>query len=222
MSISLVTHVAGLSTGGASVTTAAVNTTGADYITINLGKFGGSAAPTDNMGNTYTAIVGPLGSSPTCTLFGCVNPTVGSGHTFTSNNGGNFPCIQVQAFSGVATSSPLDKTGSNSTSNNTVQVICPLPTQNNELIISSEASAGLTTPTINTGFTLTDGSALVAGNSAGGGIAYLIQTTAASVSPTWTVGTTGLPAIAATIASFKAAASASAGIWPFRYSMKAA
>jgi hypothetical protein len=80
------------------------------------------------------------------------------------------------------------------------------PSAANELVVTAEGqgAAGGSPFTINLGFTITDQKAQVGGQADGGGLAYLIQTTATAVNPTWTGVSNGNMVV--TIATFKAAA----------------
>lgn len=193
MTIALVAHTFGISSnGGTSATTSAINTTGANFIAVSLSDAG---TATDNMGNTYTYLTTHTGSAPSFRLAYCENPTVGSGHTFTTT--GSFPCICVAVFSGVATGSFDQQTGSATGSPGAIT-----PSFNNELLVTGCGLNSATAATINGGFTITDNAPYTPGQNYGGALAYLIQTTATVANPTWATGAVANSAMA----SFKASA----------------
>lgn len=201
MGFTLINHAAAGCISGDAVAgpTSAIDTTGADSIVIAIaifGNFGGTFdIPTDNKGNVYTRIPTIGGSSR---LFYCVGPTVGTGHTFTWNNNGagNFPSIYISAWSGMLQTSPVDQTNGNLTSATPGSIT---PSQANCLVITgfrNNGSSG-TTPTVSTGFTVTDAIAFLAsGDNEGGGMAYQIQTTTATANPTWSPASTPSSVIA--------------------------
>lgn len=109
-----ISFVIAQSAGGnpSTVTTAAVDTTGANLLLMVVTGFNPpTATPTDSKSNTWTATTA-VGSTR---FYYVWNATVGSGHTFTWNEN-VFAGITVLAFSGVQTSSdPLDtRTGNSS------------------------------------------------------------------------------------------------------------
>jgi hypothetical protein len=80
------------------------------------------------------------------------------------------------------------------------------PSENNEVLIAGTGIEGTgRTATINSSFTITDGIAGDGATRMGGYAAYLIQTTATAVNPTWTYSG-AVTRVAANIATFKAAA----------------
>jgi hypothetical protein len=182
MAFALVAHVATASTnGGASVTTVAIDTSGANLIVLHLSYYTTATAITDNKGNSWTLIqtVTP-GSAQSGNQYYCMNPTVGAGHTWSTSGATNYPSIAVSAWSGSAASSALDQfSGSTGTPPVTVT-----PTAANELVIASSYSAG-STPSTPSGYTLLDSAAQVAAQSIGYGMAYLIQTSATATSSGW-------------------------------------
>jgi hypothetical protein len=157
-------------------TSAGINTSAANLIVAVSMADSASPAPTDSNGNTWTSLtVRPSGGALTqCRLHYVLNPTVGSGHTFSISSGE----VYITAFSGVA--SYDQESGSSA-----VQPGAITPAADNALLV-----AGVRSPTdvtaVDSGFTLQE--ADTGGFPLGGGIAYLIQGAAASVNPTFTVG----------------------------------
>lgn len=213
-SIALVAHTGAGSTGnsGTTVTTSGINTTGATLITITFSDYSAQSRSTvsDTYTNTWTYLTSqPITGSARQTLAYCLNPTVGSGHTFTVQVGGGtncFPAVCVSAWSGVATSSAFDQTNGfeSATTSTSAQPGSVTPTTTNQLVISgvslgtgATTSGSITDP----GFAVTDGVTVSAGNHFGVAMGYLIQTTISAQNPTWTWS--GSAARACSIASFK-------------------
>lgn len=199
---SFVTFISGVSAGSinfSSVTTNAINTTGANLIVI-AGASGGASTITDSKSNTWTALTArtDVGTGQS-QLFYCFNPTVGSGHTFTNTQVA--PAISVMAFSNsIAFDVQNGSIGATVTTLSTGSVT---PSFNNCLVVSGleiNGAAGAVW-TIDSGFTANTYIPDVGGSCVGCGMAYKIQTTATAVNPAWSGGSaTGA---AATIATFK-------------------
>lgn len=197
------------STGGTTVTTSSVDTTGANLLVVAVSYYGNTTDPvlSDNKGNTWTGLTAreQSGTTMSVRLYYCVPTSVGTGHTFTAGPGGtSYPTISVSAFSGAAASPYDQETGAATAGNVTsFQPGSITPSENNCVLVTGVSTAG-TSHTINSSFnaTSTDNSAA---NHLGGGIAYKIQTTAGAENPTWSWTTS--TSKAAAMASFKAAAS---------------
>lgn len=181
-----------------SVTTAGIDTTGANLIVAMVAMDLGSTpgAVTDNKGNgSYTGLtVISAGSNSRGRLYYFFAPTVGTGHTFTYTGTSSFPAISVAAFSQAVTS-PFDtESGAGDAGSPGTHPLggTVTPSQNNDLIITGctyGATAATDTsgnPTL--GFVTAAHIAAVVGISYGCGIAWLKQTTgAAGVNPQWTI-----------------------------------
>lgn len=188
---------------GSTATTAAINTTGANFCVAVASYYTNSAdTVSDSKSNTWTELTRYTNAAfQRVVIWYAKNPTVGSGHTFTLGSGAStFPAIAAACFSGVDTSSPFDQENGSA---NTKTPGSVTPTQNNELIITgiSTLTGAGTTPTVDSGFTVTGAHANSASNYTGYGLAYKIQTTAAAVNPTWSSTDTNW---ATDIATFKA------------------
>ncbi len=189
-----------------------IDTSGANLILISEGHDTDlvQVQPTDNKSNTYFPRVQTgTASGLSLIIWECVNPTVGTGHTFSISNTGKFPQIYVAAFSGAA-ASPFDQSNNSSDLDPTtnIQPGSVTPSEDNELIFTGTMNlgAGLS---IDSGFTIVDSDDFGPGNNYGGGIAYLIQTTATAENPTWSMTSYTINAKSAVIATYKAAASGS-------------
>jgi len=213
MVFALITNTFAQSSDDTTVSTSAIDTTGANLIvlftTSDLATF---PVVADSKSNTWTGLTtfgGGTGFKPEVKIWYCLNPTVGSGHTFSNNpSGTGYPSIAVAAFSGAG-SSPFDQQNgfsSGDTTALTIQAGSITPGQDNELLIAGVGwtlSAGVNGRTIDGGFTkLVDGDS--GAHFYGIALAYLIQTTAAAANPTWDYSGVGTVfAGSATIASFK-------------------
>ena len=201
MAIALVAHTFKVGAG----TTPSIDTTGASLIVVTSESVG-TPTLSDSSGNTpYIAAIAGTGPDTSHNiLWYFPNPSTSGTHTFTVTVAGTGVAFEVTAWSGVLTSSdPLDQVNQQSApgADNPGSIT---PSQNNELVISSAVSSSAVSWTIDSGFTISDQSAPdFSGNQSAQ--AYLIQTTAGAVNPTWT----GSPNITevSNIASFKAASS---------------
>lgn len=219
MAYSLIAHVEA-SPGATGGTTGSIDTSGADLIVIgaswyNPGGFNDATAASDSKSNTWTALSLQSYNPFSIRLWYSVNPTVGSGHTFTVNCGGNsiYPSIFAMTFSGVA-ATPLDQqnTNNNSGSGKKVTSGSITPTEDNELCVTMAGLDSSTSISVDSGFTAYT-QAFSSGVAVAGGMAYKIQTTAAAVNPQWTGSPSG--SYLARITSFKASAAAPKYIPPF-------
>src|SRR5579862_234364 len=203
MSITLLAHTF---SGGPvnATTTSGIDTTGATLL-VAIGVGGDNpyaGTMSDSKGNTWIHASTP-NNGGTCNLYYCNPTSVGSGHTFTITFNGGFPSIAVAAFSGVLPSSPLDQIHDATRSGTPNSPGSITPTQNNELVISGVMTNGGGTPSVSGGsLAVTDSQGLVGSTSYGVGLAYVVQTSAASVTPSWT--STGSTVVSTLVASFKA------------------
>lgn len=204
---SLVAHTIAINGNAASITTSAIDTTGATFIVVAFDQLDAEtlALVTDNKGNLWTALTArdSGGAGPETQLVYCISPTVGAGHTFTVSTVSPFLVghIAVQAWNGGTGTFDVQN-GGNPAFGTTAQPGSVTPSVNNSLIITSiSADNDSALPlTINSGFTVSDsmkGSGLYLF-----GMAYFVQGTAAAINPTWSWAGTGSD-IAAAIATFK-------------------
>jgi len=206
-----IAYITGTSAGGtaSSCTTSGIDTTGANFIVLAIGyQQGSTPSISDNKSNTWNALtISSTAGAQACRIYYAINPTVGSGHTFSNGGTNNYSTVSVLAFSGVDTSAPFDQQNGANNNSATIQTGSVTPTQNNEVCIAAVAwNLNRTTepPTINSSFTGVQGTTFSSGNHYGGAIAYLIQTTATATNPTWNF--TNAWTNSARIATFKAAA----------------
>lgn len=206
MAFSLIASTAaGSVDAGASVTTAAINTTGANLLVAAITRWtGGTATLTDSKGNTWTALTENTYTTVGCRLYYCVNPTVGTGHTFSESGTTTYATLCVAAFASGATSATLDQSATNGDGNTFLDVGPLTPSTSGQLIITALGFDVNEVVAINSGFTITNQVALAAGQHEGGAMAYLIQGAAAAVTPRWSwTSTTGA---VARMVSFQAVA----------------
>ena len=194
----------------ASTSNVTLNTTGANFIVLSVvHNDNASQTITDSNNNTWTPLTQySQFAAAACQIFYAVNPTVGSGHTFTSTFGSTGSGgIVVSAWSGVATSSPGD--GSNGTgyfASTGIQAGSITPSVNGDLIIAAISCDNPSGPyTVDSSLTILQSALLIAGTSQGLAHAYLIQSTAGAINPTWTTGG-GSSFGGVAIAAFKAGA----------------
>lgn len=207
MAFAFITSSTAGSTDTTAVTTAGVDTTGANLIVLAISIDGGVsyATPTDSKSNSWSQLtVYGGGANPKTNLWYCYAPTVGSGHTFSYSTVGSYPAIAMLAFSGSA-SSPFDvQNGAVGSGSPTFSPGSITPNVDNELVVASlttnSTTASLTTDSgfstpVYTNFTDAKNYLI--------GISYKIQTTAAAVNPIWTMSPVDKETAA--IASFKSA-----------------
>lgn len=208
MTIAHIASTSAGSTGGTTVTTSAIDTTGADFLVVAVSYYGSTSnadpALSDSKGNTWTALTArELGfNNAAAKIFYCKPTSVGSGHTFTADRTNTYPTISVSAFSGVKATSPFDQESGTSTNSasTSYQPGSITPSEDGCLLVTGICSDG-TSHSVNSSFnaTATD---VLSSNHMGGGIAYKVQTTAGAENPTWSW--TGSTWRAAAMASFKA------------------
>jgi hypothetical protein len=191
--------LAGSSGGGAAVTTGSIDTTGATLLVVAIACYHTSdTVVSDNKSNTWTALTVRTSGFYRNRLFYCKSPTVGSGHTFTATN--SYNSIAVYAFSGTDGSDAESENGATATSGTSLQPGSVTPTVNGSLVITSFMGHYTESHAI-TGFTKQD-ITQSSGAYPSLGLAYLVQTTAAAINPTWT-WTFSPDACASAIAVFK-------------------
>lgn len=195
MTIALISHVL-FATGTSGGTSSAIDTTGSTLLVANITSANVSGGPSfsdiatafvDSKSNTWTAIDGGSPGGIGNLIMYCVAPTVGTGHTFSCSVSGLFGGFCVAAFSNI---SAFDQTQNGfGPGVTTIQADAAItPSDANSILVSGMVMADTSTPTIDSSYTITDAFATLGGNYAGGGLAYLIQTSASSSNPTWSWG----------------------------------
>lgn len=212
MAWSLIANTGAGSTNNTSVTTPAIDTTGANLLVLCLHRYQGASENTisDSKGNTWTGLTLSTRSDAKCRIFYCANPTVGSSHTFSASSVSNTsPAITVSAWSGAHASAPyasIENQGNAAAASSTLQPGSVTASAAPALLITTITSAtyGPTNPTIS-GWTKTNLVSFNAGTNMAGCMAYLVQDPASAINPTWANLDTSLGK-AASIAAFVPAA----------------
>lgn len=214
MGIALITSTTAGS-GADTITTLAMNTTGATLLVAVVSDGGASPATvTDSKGNTWSPLTNYAGAVTQCRISYCVPTSVGTGHTVTATGAsGSFPAMCVAAWSGTKATSPLDgSTGATHANGTGTSLACGniSPAEDGELFIAGFAGDAAAASAINLGYTIAETVPL--GASWAANLAYLIQTTAAARNPTWTLADQDAQAAHA---SFKAAPTSNGNFFLF-------
>jgi len=203
----VVAHMAqGLLANGGDTSSNKINTTGASLLVLALSWYSGSPTITDRTdsgptGNTWTLLASDITSMP-LSLYYVINPVVGPGHYVTVVQTSGYPGVGFMAFSGADLTAPYD--GQHSQHGDGLSWPGSItPAENNALVIGAVANQTTTARVITNGsMTMLDSTLNVTGASVGISTAYVIQTTATAINPTWT----SLYANGDILASFKPAA----------------
>ena len=182
-----------------SVTTAAIDTTGCDFISVFVSYYSLSLptgpSVTDSKSNTYTiGTIYSVTNGAAVVEFRCEAPTVGSGHTFTASGTDLYGCIGAIAFTGMASTAFDQTAGAASSGGTTRQPGSITPSQANTILVSAlgynENASG--SVSINSGFTEIITLPSRSGEVLGLHVAYKVMTAATATNPTWTsTGTFG-------------------------------
>ena len=186
MAFSIIASTSKQSTNATSVTTTGINTGGADMIIVVLDceLLDNAHTITDSKSNTWTALTKYNNGARAVRAFICLGPTTDSSHTFSFSvvSPETQPTLHVLAVSGADQGTQPDKSA---TSQNN-QLPSTTPSANNELVITYICTRN--TPPLGsapTGYTAAGTIFNSTANADGGGLAYLIQTTAAATAPLW-------------------------------------
>jgi hypothetical protein len=187
---------------GSPGTTPAIDTTGANLIVLVLRRYVGIATGvSDSKSNTWLPLTAQQGGNGILQIYYCAPCIVGTLHTFTSVGFNINTNLEVEAWSGAASSSPFDV--QNGTSAGTCAVSSGSITAStpNSLIISAAQAdgGGCGTWSVTAGFTISNqGPAAYCG-----GMAHLVQVGMPAVNPSWNfVGCSGV-GTSSVIAAFK-------------------
>lgn len=208
----MITVIASDSASGLTgATTAGLNTTGADFLIIGLACDDAfNQTPSDSKGNTWTQVsTSYTQTNVRVRMWYAPGTSVGTSHTFTATGGGGLVgCIFALALAGVKQSGAFDQINGANGFASTLATGSITPSENNEICVTVMGINASGTPiSINSSFIETNTEInFGAGDHYGGCMAYLIQTTAAAVNPTWT--RTNTNGMAAMICSFKVGATA--------------
>ncbi len=221
MAFALVAHNSSFSTTSNGYTSGAINTTtgaGADLLVVALSEGNGitNGVVTDSASNTsWTGLTIQTGNGKSSQIWYAWNAFNSSTHTVSVSGSANYPAMCFSAWSGSQTSAdPADQqNGGNSVFASTQATGSITPTSNNQLVITSFQGDGDSVIATVSGPppTVLDGTTDAGFGHQMAALAYVIQTTAAAISPTWT-RTSGNSSLSAAIASFKAAGAAAAPV----------
>lgn len=143
--------------------------------------------PEDTSSNTYTQ-VGPEKTDSTANAAVAIWYSINSGttnfHWGYTPSGVQYPVLAGACFTDGGTAPAVDVSSGTSSSNSAGSIT---PINNGELIVAGYVpqDGGSGTPTIGSSFIITNAYPNVTGTAEGGGLAYIIQTTAAAVNPVW-------------------------------------
>ena len=191
------------SSNGISVTTPAVDTTGAttgtSKATVGFAWLGASsvyAAPRlyDTYGNAWTKVFDQTHSGGMRgALYTAENLITGAAHQVWTPAVGNSPALFVMFFNGHKILTMADQSSYLATGNAaSFQAGSITPSVNSSLTLACCATfAGGTAPIIDSDYFYNSYYCNQAGNHVGGGMARFTQGTAAATNPTWTGGSTG-------------------------------
>ncbi len=188
-------HTAAGSLDTLSVTTSALDTTGAVgvYIVDTYYFTGTAAVPSDSKSNSWTAIDSDFNDPFFTIIYRCDDPcTVGSGHTFTISSGmvGTYPSIAVQAYPAMYGIGSTASDHNHVSSANSIAIDAITPPMDGAVIVgvvgawAAMATDHLGNASVDSGFTVLDtigAASIVHGQLVS---IYKIQSTAATVSPT--------------------------------------
>jgi hypothetical protein len=188
MSFSYLTGLAEGSTNSNPFTTSAIDTTGAKVLVALLSEYflQPDNVITDSKGNTWVALTARNAAGFTYQRwYYCLNPTVGSGHTFSaSGNNGSYPGIAVLAFSGTPDVKDADL-GNTDTGSSPLSTGSITPAGNNELFVSCLSSWAISATSINSSFNKVQEVLYSSGQHFHAALAYKIQTTGGAENPQW-------------------------------------
>jgi hypothetical protein len=186
-----------------TTTTGSMDSTLANFIAIEVSDYAaaGIGTLTDTYGNTWhPCSIYTDGSLCRVRIYYAINPTVGSGHTFTYSGVTPYAALVVVSYSGMDITAPFDaENGASSLSTGNIT-----PGSAGEVIIAALCNNDAGSPT----YSVSGGSLAIRGqvtktiNNFGAALADEIQTSATVVGATFAGTAT---ASESTIASFKAA-----------------
>ncbi len=194
---------------GQTFTSTSLDSTGATLLVASLSDYQAVTASvlTDSKSNTWdcsTITARSVTGAQRNRLCFSINPTVGTGHTFTVTASGTFyPGLCVAVYSNIKTTLPFDQQNGNSNaSTSTLSTNSITPGVDNELIVAALGMADATQSTVSMS-SMTKRKELAKGaDHFGCAIGDKNQTTATTTSETWTAAAGG-NGLAASIASFK-------------------
>lgn len=186
-----------------TVTTGAINTTGADLIIVGINSFEAAVTPiSDSAGNTWVNVISDISTDPAVGvyLYYCENPTTSASHTFSTSNDNGFGALSVVAVSGSAAPGTVYDTSNffiqpNANAGTTTEQPGSIsPASNNELLVLFSAIYNNSpAPSLSVDNSFAEQTAIASTSNNFGMSAWtLVQNPAASIDPTVT-RSTGMP-----------------------------
>ena len=204
--IAKVSSVSAGASGGGTFTTGNISTTGASLFVACVSSYIGASAPTlsDSQTNTWTGLTARNEAVAVRNrMFYVASPSTSGTHNFTLTGSGTFGGLAVYAFSGTDTSSPFDSQQAGATGNSTSSAPGSITPAQNDSVVVSCATLDANISSVGASMTLDENVAFSGGNHYAAAGAYIVQTTATAINPTWSW--TGTQRYAMSIASFKPA-----------------
>lgn len=217
MAIALIASASAGATAANTITTGAVDMTGADLLVIASGYdiVSGTTKPTesDSQSNSYADLDDADFGATAAVMHYAAGPSVSASHTFTSTVDGTFlvkPSVCAAGFSGLH-ATPFDvEVATGGTSAASVQAASLTPTVDGCLLVTTivigAAVSGMTLTGGGLTWTILETVAFSSGNHQAHYLGYAIQPTAAAITVTWDWTTNAVRSM--TVAAFKPAAGA--------------
>lgn len=181
-------HAVAASSDTLAVTTAAIDTTGADLLIVAVANYASAQAAdvSDSKGNTWHPMTAQVNSVDRVRMYYAYSPTVGTGHTFTASRvDANYPAIAVMAFSGAQLTDPLlSQNGATAAAATSIQPGA-VSGFDQRLVVTALAFESGDTVSVGSGFTISDQTPWVTGVNFGVALAYKILTIDENPNPTW-------------------------------------
>lgn len=193
-------------------TTTNIDTTGCDFLEVELSAYDSLPTFSDSKTNTWTALTSYAAAGDVRNHgFYATNVAgkVGTAHNFTITGAGMWQSGVISGWSGAHLTAPADlQTGASTSSATFLDTTSLTPSENDCLLISGWAVDGtFTTPALDNGFALVGWVQVGSGAHMALAVGYKIQTTAAAVNPRWSGVTATCPS-AASLRSFKKSSAA--------------
>lgn len=201
--------------GGGS--TSAIDTTGANLLLISVSFYSGSTTVltvSDSKGNIWIPLTLRNAGNAAHRYYYALDPAVGTSHTVTVSGSAVYPVLTFAAYASADPLAPFEvENGATATSGTSLATGSVTPAVNESLIVSGWAGMNAATnPNVDSGMTKTTSQNSSAGVCISGAAAYLVQTIAAAINPTWTW--TGTDHVAESIVVFRPRRS---GVWAPTY-----
>lgn len=168
--------------GASGGTTGNKNTSTANLIVVGIWCLTSAGENlSDNQSNIYTKLTSQIDFGMDVVFYYKISPTTSSTHTFTTTS--HFVGVGVQSW--LSTGTPVfdQESGNHANASGNLQPGSLTPSVNNCICITAFGTFNGAAPTTPSGYTSTANNAT--STAEGGGMAYLIQTTATATNPTW-------------------------------------